>query len=97
MSGQQFGRKTYGRIFVYDGRNVIKLRDIIHALDEFEFKYMPEDFIAVYDSMNCPVVYGHKFELGMDRLRFACFKAGIPVMLVTNCEEMQDWRNGDVG
>lgn len=93
MTGEQFGRKTYGRIFVKQSADVEKVCEIIRELDEFEYEYMPDEFVAVYDSTNCPVTYGHKFELDMDRLRFACFNEAVPVMLVTNCAELQEWRD----
>ena len=93
MIDEQFKRKTYGRIFVLKDADITKVNYIIQALDENEFTYMPRGFVVVYDSTSCPVMYGHKFELDMDALRFMCFKEGIPVMLVTNCRELQEWRN----
>lgn len=92
MTGEQFESKTYGRIFVLEDEDVATVDNIVKALDAFEHSYMPGDFIAVYDSTNCPVIYGHKFELDMDRLRFECLRVGVPVMLVTNCRELQEWR-----
>ena len=94
MQWKCFSKKTYGRIFVEFSEDIERVDAIIKRLDDWEYGYMPKDFITVYDPSNRPIIYGHKFELNMEKLRLACFVVGISVMLVTDCEENEDWHGG---
>ncbi len=43
-----FPRKGYGKIFVEKEEDIKKVEDIIKAMDEYEFDYMPENMISVF-------------------------------------------------
>lgn len=72
-----FTKKGYGRIYVAKEEDIVKVKNIIKCLDEFEFKYMPEDFIVPFTAYPA-VVYTHKFsDLDLDQLAAICFNYGI--------------------
>ena len=80
----QFGKKTYGRIWVADEKYVKAVDAICKELDGFEHGYMPRDFIAVYAGELYDVVYGHKFELNYHLLTQVCWSRGIWITCVTD-------------
>ena len=76
---QTFTKKGYGRIYVKYVQDVEKVKAIIQAMDEFEFKYMPQDLIVSFDAYP-KVVYMHKFnDLNLDHLYAHCFAQGIQI------------------
>lgn len=83
--GPQFTKKTYGRIWVREEADVARVRDLIKDLDEFEFEYLPNDFVAVWpeNPRKAELVYGHKFELRTDLLEYECWRRGIQIYLIT--------------
>lgn len=89
----QFYRKEYGRIFVEKEEDIPRVREIIKDMDEFEYSYLPEDLIAVYEPPVCapngtPIssvstVYNGKFDdLDLGKLMFRCWNAGIRMFCV---------------
>jgi hypothetical protein len=77
-----FVKKSYGRIFVRSTDEIERVSQIIKQLDEFEWGYLPDHFIAVWPG-KIEVTYGHKFEIDIDQLTEACWNAGIHVFCVT--------------
>lgn len=78
----KFGRKSYARIYTDKEENIEKIRTIIKRLDEFEFGYLPNDLIAVYDG-KIELVYNHKFDdLDLKELMDTCWNAGIHMFVV---------------
>lgn len=77
-----FDRKTYGRIYVTPDGNPGDVEEIIRQLDEFEHSYLPGNFIAKWNGKIEPV-YGHKFEMDIDKLTAECWNRGIWIFCVT--------------
>jgi predicted RNA-binding protein with EMAP domain len=69
--------KGYGRIYVDKLENVQAVKQIIKELDDFEYSYLPIDYIApFYEYPN--VIYTGKFsDLNIDQLTAICWKRGI--------------------
>lgn len=78
----EFQRKTWGRIYVADPEKIEQVRSLIEQLDEFEFCYLPDGFIAPWHGHIEPV-YGHKFEMDIDKLTTECWQRGIWIFCVT--------------
>lgn len=88
--GEALDAKTYGRIWVRTEEDKTKVVAIIEEMDPFEFSYMgktsgPDCFVGVWpeDPTEAKLVYGHKFELRTDTLRFICWQQGIEIWVVT--------------
>lgn len=79
-----FTRKGYGRIYVDKSENIEALKQIIKEMDEFEFHYMPKDFIAPFSEYP-NIIYTHKFDaLDINKLTAKCWKAGIYLFCLDN-------------
>jgi hypothetical protein len=78
----KFIAKGYGCIFVFKPEHIDKVRRIIRELDEFEYDYLPDGYIAVWDG-EAKLCYTHKFELNIPELVVACGKRNIPIYCVT--------------
>lgn len=77
-SPMRFSRKGYGRIFVEKEEDINKVKDIIKEIDEYEFSYLPDGFIAVFNENNMHAVYTHKFcDLDIQLLCRVCWERGI--------------------
>ena len=73
-----FERKSYGRIFVQKEEDIEKVKSVIKEMDEFEYDYLPDDFIAVFSKDNMEAKYTHKFyELDTQELTRLCWERGI--------------------
>jgi hypothetical protein len=69
--------KGWGRIYVEKKEDVAKVKRIIKSMDEFEYEYLPEDLIAVFEG-KLQVAYTHKFtDIDINKLMFECWKQGI--------------------
>ena len=93
MAYNEFPRKGYGRIFVEKESDIPIVKEIIRKMDDFEYRYLPEDLIAVFDPnikrfpdmLNNPkdhlwldMRYTHKFDsLNLNELQFRCWSAGV--------------------
>jgi hypothetical protein len=74
-----FTRKGYGRIYVYKEDDIEKVKDIILRMDDFEYEYLPRDFITTIDEYP-RVVYTGKFDdLDIDALTILCMREGVPI------------------
>ena len=79
-----FTRKGYGRIFTDTEENIMKIKEIIKAMDSDEFGYLPDDLIAVYKGYD-EVVYNGKFDsLDLDELTKRCEREGITCRAVVD-------------
>jgi nicotinamide riboside kinase len=75
-----FTRKDYGRIFTNKEENIPHIEEIIKDMDEFEYEYLPEGFIGVFDSDDVRTVYTHKFDsLDTNELTRRCWAEGIMI------------------
>jgi len=84
---QCFGRKHYGRIFTDKEENISKIKEIIKEMDEFEYGYLPNDFITVFKThyfgennefYDVETIYTHKFDsLDTNELSRRCWEQGI--------------------
>lgn len=86
-----FERKGYGRIFVDKEENIARVKEIIKEMDEYEYGYLPDDLITVYDTTcykihsdgsisTASTTYNHKFDsLDLGELMFRCWNEGIHI------------------
>ena len=73
-----FSRKGYGRIFVEKYEDINKIKEIIKEMDEFEYSYLPEDFITVFSDENMKSKYTHKFDgMNMAEVMYRAWSQGI--------------------
>lgn len=98
MAYNEFPRKGYGRIFVEKKEDIPAVKEIIRKMDEFEFGYLPEDLITVFDPnvrtfpkedpkdhLWLDMAYTHKFDsLNLNELQFRCWASGIKVFCCMN-------------
>lgn len=78
-----FSRKGYGRIFVQKEDDIDKVKSIIKEMDEFEYEYLPKDFIGVFEKDNVETKYTHKFDsLDLIELQLRCWEQNIPIMII---------------
>ena len=78
-----FERKTNGRIWTVTEDDVRMVHQVIKGIDEFEYSYMPENFVSVYKGDLHDTIYGHKFELDINTILQACWSQGVPVVCIT--------------
>jgi len=88
-----FMRKGYGRIFVRQEDDIQKLKDLIKELDDYEYSYLPDDLITVFDFENLESTYLHKFcDMNMQMLKIECFRRNIDIIvwhgLITGYEKL---------
>ena len=93
MAYNEFPRKGYGRIFVEKEADILIVKEIIRKMDDFEYGYLPEKLIAVFDPNiktfppDSPkdyfwldMEYTHKFDsLNLNEFQFRCWSAGVKV------------------
>lgn len=73
-----FERKSHGRIFVKTEEDIEKVKKIIKEMDDFEYEYLPKDFIAVFSPENMQSAYTHKFcDLDTQELTRKCWEKGV--------------------
>lgn len=103
-----FPRKGYGNIFVEKEEDIPKVKEIIRKMDEYEYDYLPEGLIKVFEPeiriFNDPVEpkrylwlstkYTHKFDsLNLNELQVRCWAAGIKIFCVmTGHEEYECYK-----
>lgn len=64
-----FDYKGYGRIFVEKEEDIQKVKDKIKEIDDFEYEYLPDDLISVWEGDLNDLVYNWKFdEMDIDDL-----------------------------
>lgn len=84
----QFQRKSYGAIFTDDKANIPVIKNIIKSMDLFEYGYLPDELIRVFDPavhdrdekeyLFLRLCYTGKFDaLDLNELVLRCWKAGI--------------------
>lgn len=81
--GNNFRRKGYGRIFVEKEEDILKVKEAIKKIDEYELSYLGEDLITVWKGSAKDVVYTHKFEACIDALTEECRNNGIFIFCVS--------------
>lgn len=75
----QFTHKGYGRIYVEQVDDILKVENVIEQLDAFERGYLPPGMIALFSEYP-NVVYTHKFsDLDIDMLTAVCWDRGIKI------------------
>lgn len=86
-------RKGYARIFVEKEEDIPKVKEIIQKMDEYEYEYLPNELIAVFDPniktfpkenpkdhLWLDFKYTHKFDsLNLNELQFRCWAEGIKI------------------
>lgn len=79
-----FTRKWYGRIYVLSESDIDKVKNKIREIDDFEYDYLPEDLIQVYD-WRVTFEYTWKFDsLDLDRLTIELWEDGVYIMCIDN-------------
>lgn len=91
------------RCFVKNKNDVERVTDIIRQMDEFEFNYLPENWVTVTE-FDFPmgvnfveyvlgkfddVVYNGKFDINIDNLIQISKDFGIEVLIVTTVHESE--------
>lgn len=104
MAYNEFPRKGYGRIFVEKEEDIAKVKEIIRNMDEFEYDYLPEKLITVFnpnirifptdnpkEHLVLDMEYTYKFDsLDLNELQFRCWAAGIKVFCcMSNAKEYE--------
>lgn len=95
MAYNEFPRKGYGRIFVEKESDIPVVKEIIRKMDEFEYDYLPEGLIAVFnpnikrfpadnpkDHLWLDMEYTQFDSLNLNELQFRCWTVGIKVFCV---------------
>jgi hypothetical protein len=79
----QFTHKGYGRIFVEKEEDIAKLHTLIKNMDEYEYGYLPQDLITVYNPEKYRSVYVHKFsDLDMGKVLKEAWRQDIHCFVV---------------
>ena len=90
MARIELVRKGESRCYVYEEHHVEEVRQIVKELDDFEFDYMPTNWIVYWDRDSKkvpPLIYNGKFDINVIDLKIACAKKGIAIsVLSTNIE-----------
>jgi small-conductance mechanosensitive channel len=74
---RNFIRKTQGRIYVNYLDDIQKVKDEIKEMNEFEYEYLPNDFIVLFNKYPETVYTGKFDDLDIDELTARCWKKGI--------------------
>ena len=81
---KNFTTKGYGRIYVMERSHIDSVKHIIKEMDQFEYDYLPDDFITVFSEYP-KLIFTHKFDdLDLDQLALKCFEYGVPVLCIDN-------------
>ena len=78
-------RKGYGRIFVEKEEDIQRVKDIIKEMDEYEYDYLPQDLVAVFNVEDkfTAVTYTHKFtDINLNELMDKCWRLGIKAFYI---------------
>ena len=70
-------RKGYATLYVKKEEDIQKVKDIIKEMDEFEFDYMPDTFIQVWNGEDKPCYTGKFDSLDLYELSDKLFVANI--------------------
>jgi hypothetical protein len=82
-----FIRKGYGRIYVFNKDKVQDVVEAIKIVDSSEFFYMPENLVAPYDG-EVQLIYTHKFEIDINALTKYCWDKGNPIWCISQYNEV---------
>lgn len=90
-----FDYKGYGRIFVEKKEDIQKVKNKIKELDDFEYGYLPDDLICVWNGDLDDIVYTYKFdEMNIDNLCAKLKDDGVRAAWVTGRQvEWCDYHN----
>lgn len=78
-------QKAKGRIFVRHKEHVQQVAEILKQIDEFEYNYLPDNFIAVYNEGGPNhLIYTHKFDPNILTLEKACLDKGIKIVVYSS-------------
>jgi hypothetical protein len=79
-----FGRKSYGRFFVEKEEDIIRVKEIMREIDEYEVdNYLPSDLITVFKEGAVESVYTHKFDsMDMSKVLVECWRRGIKCFMI---------------
>lgn len=82
-----FDYKGYGRIFVEKEEDIQRVKDKIKEIDDFEYGYLPNDLICIWQGNLEDLTYTYKFdELDIDYLCERLQEEGINAAWVTGKE-----------
>lgn len=69
--------KGYSRFYLYDSTKEQEVREIIKEIDEFEYGYMPKDWITSFDNYPQVIYHGKFSDMDMVQLQATCWDRGI--------------------
>jgi len=78
--------KGLSRCFVFDKFHIKKVEEIIKEVDEFEYDYLPDDWITMWDDSNNELsttywVYNGKFDIDIPKLIKVCADQKIGIII----------------
>lgn len=82
-----FLRKGQGRLYTNSKESVDRIKNIIREMDEFEYKYMPDNLIAVFEGKIEHIYTGKFDDLDLDELLKRCWNEGIYIFFTYNPNE----------
>ena len=74
-------QKGESRCFVFNEEDIEKVKEIIKQISEFEFDYLPDNWIAVWRGDEKDLVYNGKFDIDIPKLTEECGRVGIGIMI----------------
>ena len=69
--------KGEARIYTDKEENIEKISAIIKEIDEFEWEYLPDDLITVFNGRIDYIYHGKFYDIDMDELMKRCWTKGI--------------------
>ena len=85
-------RKGESRCYVFKEEHISIVGQIIKELDDFEYDYMPNDWICVWDeNWKCspPLVYNGKFDINVIQLIQKCAEKKVAIIIKsTNIDDV---------
>jgi hypothetical protein len=79
--------KHEARIYTNKQENIEKIKEIIKEIDEFEYEYLPNDLITVFNGKIDYVYNGKFYDIDMDELMKRCWENSIYVFYVIKQKE----------
>ena len=89
MSSLYLVRKGQSRCFVFKEEHKQIVHDVAKQLDEFEYDYMPDDWVTAIDpadqnqNLTSQLVYNGKFDINVLSLIDACGQAGVGILILS--------------
>ena len=67
-------KKHKARIYTDKQENIDKIKEIIKEIDKFEYEYLPDDLITVFNGKIDYVYNGKFYDIDMDEIMKRCWE-----------------------